>query len=175
MIGRLGLDRDIRSLARRDLSSAAFRREAVARLVAVVQADGYCFAEADPDTMTMTMHATVNLDRSMSSVMYRNEYGQADFLKHRDLVRGPVPAGSLHRATGGRPERSQRFVSLLRPLGLGDELRAAAVVDGKVWGFVHMFRSVDRAPFGPDDVDLVAALSPLLGAGVRAGVLGLSE
>src|ERR1700685_1629296 len=89
------LDRDIRGIAKRGLSSAKFRRECGARIVAGLGADAYCFAEIDPDSLHATTYATGGLDRSGASLLHLNEYGQLDFLKLAELVGAPSAAGSL--------------------------------------------------------------------------------
>ncbi|QRP48536.1 hypothetical protein [Amycolatopsis sp. FDAARGOS 1241] len=142
--GTAALRRDVRALARRGLGSAAFRHESAARLAAEVGADAYCFAEIDPDSAMTTGIVSCGVDRAGAPLLYRNEYGQPDFLKLPARVRARTPAASLPAVTGGDPGRSKRYRALIHPAGFGDELRTVVQDGGRVWGFLHLFRR-DRA------------------------------
>ncbi|MFI5615086.1 response regulator transcription factor [Amycolatopsis sp. NPDC051903] len=172
--GTAALRRDVRALARRGLASAAFRHESAARLAAEVAADAYCFAEIDPDSAMTTGIVSSGVDRAGAPLLYRNEYGQADFLKLPAMVRTRTPAASLLAATGGDLQRSERYRELIHPAGFGDELRAVVRDGDRVWGFLHLFRRDRRAAFGPDDVAATAEVAGELVSGVRDGVLGPS-
>ncbi|MFJ6539263.1 helix-turn-helix transcriptional regulator [Streptomyces sp. NPDC091385] len=166
------LHRSLRKLAGQGLGSSAYRHESADRIAAAVGADAYCFAETDPESLLATTYATGNLDRSGAALLHFNELGQRDFLKLRALAGSPDPAGALSAVTGGRLDRSARHRELLAPLGFGDEIRAVARTDGRVWGFLHLFRREDRPAFDPDEVGVVAAAAPLLAAGIRDAALG---
>jgi DNA-binding CsgD family transcriptional regulator len=78
----------------------------------------------------------------------------------------------VHLATGGDVQRSPRLRELLGPyLGCTDELRVLAVVGGKMWGGLALFRDDASAPFGEEDVEFVSSLGEFLALGLRAGLL----
>ena len=135
------LQREVVRLAHRGLDLEGFLSAAEARLSAVLAHDGaVCFFTVDPATMLITGHHNRDLAaddarrRAVNAGVMENEYREADFNKFVDLARDPRRAESLEAATGGRPQRSRRFHSLLQPFGLEGELRAALVVDGSCWG-----------------------------------------
>ncbi|MFD7435975.1 helix-turn-helix transcriptional regulator [Streptomyces sp. NPDC059861] len=165
------LHRGLQGLVTQGLDSSLFRHESAARITAAVGAEAYCFAEIDPESGLATNYATGNLDRSGAPLLHFNEFGQRDFLKLRSLADGPVPASSLSAATGGRLECSPRYRDLLCPLGLGDEIRAVAMTDGRVWGFLHLFRRQKQPAFDKDEIGSVAEVSQRLAVGIRNAVL----
>lgn len=170
------IDDELDRLAARGLDSATFRREAMLRLTRVVPADGYCFSTADPGTLVMTSHVTAGVPRDQAWRVYRNEYAEADVSKHADLAAGGRPVRILARETGGEPERSPRYRSLLRPMGMEHELRAAATEHGATWGFVHLFRAPGRPGFSADEEAVLARVGRRLAAGLRAASLrGLAD
>jgi DNA-binding CsgD family transcriptional regulator len=165
------LDGELERLAERGLDSETFRREAMARLARVVPADGYCLATADPATVVMTRHVTAGVPRGEAWRLYRNEYGEADFSKHSDLARGARPVRILERETEGEPERSPRYRDLIRPMGMGHELRAAAIDNGATWGLLHRYRAVGARGFSADEEAVVARVGRRIAAGIRAASL----
>lgn len=178
-IGRMGrpdmhrLDRDLEALAARGLDSAAFRREAMARLVRAVDADGWCCSVADPGTLVTTGHVTHGVPRDEAWRIYRNEYAQPDVSKHADLATGNRPVRILERETGGTPEVSPRYRELIRPMGMEHELRAAAIDAGATWGFIHLFRAPGARGFSADDEAVVARAGRRIAAGIRSAGLSV--
>ncbi|MFD5570951.1 helix-turn-helix transcriptional regulator [Streptomyces cadmiisoli] len=170
-MGAVRLHRGLQRLAKEGLESSLFRHESAARITEAVGADAYCFAETDPESVLATNYVTGNLDRSGAPLLHFNEFGQKDFLKLHSLAYGPVSASSLSMATGGCLEKSPRYRHLLGPLGLGDEIRAVAMADGRVWGFIHLFRLQKRPDFGTDEIESVAEASQSLAFGIRDAVL----
>ncbi len=160
------MEREITRLGDAELPSYGLRRAAMERLGEAVALDGWCFATADPQTLVMTSHATEGIDRSLSPRLYVNEYAQRDVAKHDDLARADWPVSVLSQATRGEPARSARYRALLRPLGLEHELRGAVREGGTTWGFLHLFRGVDRRDFTADEAAMVErflrAIAPLL-------------
>ena len=166
------LDAELEALAARGLDSHAFRHEAVARLRHVVPADAYCFSSADPETHVMTATAADGVDRALAPLVWHNEHHERDVAKHTDLARGRRPVRVLANETGGEPERSPRYRTLLREMSVAHELRAAAIEDGLTWGFLHLYRA--RRGFDADEVTVVERVSRRLAAGIRSAELAES-
>jgi DNA-binding CsgD family transcriptional regulator len=59
----------------------------------------------------------------------------------------------------------------MRPLGLGDELRAALVVGSECWGYLCLHREDGPLGFSRSEVDLIARLGPHLAHALRGAVL----
>ena len=68
------------------------------------------------------------------------ELSGADVNTFAALARADRHAARLSAATDGDLDRSRRHRELRRPHGLGDELRAALVVDGTTWGALTLLR-----------------------------------
>jgi DNA-binding NarL/FixJ family response regulator len=99
-----------------------------------------------------------------------NEFGQDDVNKFAVLAGGPEPVRTLGQATRGDWRSSPRYVEVMRPLGLGDELRAALMSNGRCWGVLCLHREDADAGFSEHEIQLVRRLAPHLGDGLRRGL-----
>ena len=99
------------------------------------------------------------------------EFAEADVNKFRSLARARVPVQSLDAITGGHRSDSVRYTDILRPLGLGDEMRAALRSRSGCWGFICLHREDAAAGFAAQELDLLAAVVPHLAEGLRRTVL----
>jgi DNA-binding CsgD family transcriptional regulator len=79
--------------------------------------------------------------------------------------------GGLAQATHGTLGRSPRYQEILAPLALGDELRAALVVDAACWGFLCLHREQSSPHFTPAEVSFLVRLTPHIAEGVRSTLL----
>jgi DNA-binding CsgD family transcriptional regulator len=161
---------DLERLAMRTPGRAEFFDEAAARLQRVVPFDGACWHTLDPGSNLITQHRLQDLPDRFP-ILANNEYAVEDVNKFERLARAPRKASTLTEATGGHPERSQRFRDLLTPAGLGPELRSAFVADGCAWGALILVRKSGQPDFDASDVDLLAAASMLLARAVRRGLI----
>jgi len=132
--------------------------------------DGYCVNAVDPATLLVTSSVGDGLDTARAQRLFELEARPSEPNTLRALARGPAFVASLSEATGGRVERSARIRELFAPLGYADELRAALRVDGRCWGFLHLFRG-RGGRFDERMVAGVARLTRLLAAALRAGTL----
>ncbi|HXK20598.1 MAG TPA: helix-turn-helix transcriptional regulator [Polyangiaceae bacterium] len=153
------------------LDSVSFRRELRARLLSVLSFDAYCVNTVDPETRVITSSIGDGLSTSAARRLFEIEETGRDFNQLAQLARGPEHVATLWRATDGQVARSTRMRVLFMPLGFGDELRAALAVDGSCWGYLHLFRSAERAPFADRDVARIQLLRPLLAGALRAACL----
>jgi DNA-binding CsgD family transcriptional regulator len=64
---------------------------------------------------------------------------------------------------------------IFAPLGFTDELRAALRVDGTCYGYLHLFRGPEAAPFSLADVSAVQSVSSLVARALRAAVSGADQ
>src|ERR1019366_2737511 len=124
---------DLERLALRAPTRAELFDEAAARLKRTVPFDGACWHTLDPGSDLITQHRLQDLPDRFP-VLANNEYAAEDVNKFDQLARAERKAATMNEATGGHPERSQRFRDLLTPAGLGPELRCAFVADGATWG-----------------------------------------
>lgn len=132
------------------------------------------WATVDPATLVHTSCVTpgIDPDARRDDLLFEGEYLRDDVNHYAQLANARVPAATLRAATGGDPARSWRYRHLLRPAGLADELRVACVDDhGRCFAHVALYRRAGREPFSTREVELAAALSPVLAAGVRLTLL----
>jgi DNA-binding CsgD family transcriptional regulator len=97
------------------------------------------------------------------------EFRAADLNKFATLIQGPRRVRVLSDTAGAHDlARSARWTELLGPAGLGDELRAALVVDGLCWGALCLHRDSAAGPFAVEDHRWAAAVLASLGLAARA-------
>src|SRR5579875_2945794 len=161
---------DLERLALRVPTRSAFFDEAAVRLKRAVAFDGACWHTLDPGSDLITQHRLQDLPDRFP-VLADNEYATDDVNQFRQLARAERKAATLSEATEGHPERSARYRELLRPAGLGPELRSAFVAGGSTWGALILVRRAGRPEFDPRDVDLLAAASGLFARAVRRGLV----
>jgi DNA-binding CsgD family transcriptional regulator len=165
------VDRLVR-LCSAGLDPDALRREVLSRLRRLMTVDAAFFATVDPATLLFTSAVADEPLGAVAPEFLANELGGGDVNRFAVLTESPGHVRSLDAATRGERAASQRFRDLMAPLGLGDELRAALVVDGWCWGVLCLHRERAAAGFGGQEVELVRRLSPHLARGLRAGLVG---
>jgi DNA-binding CsgD family transcriptional regulator len=142
------------------------------RLSEAIPIDGWCFATADPESLVMTSHARMGLDRSGTPLIDLNEYAQRDVGKHDRLAGARWPVSVLSQATRGERERSPRYRGVLRPMGIEHELRAAVRERDETWGFLHILRHIGRRDFDADEAALVERFARCVAPALRRSLLG---
>ena len=162
---------DVVRLAHSGLPAPAFLGAALGRLRKVVPADAAFFATADPGTLLFTSAVAEDVLAGATARFLENEFLQEDVNKFVGLAGAARPVGGLYAATGHAPDRSPRYRDILRPLGLGDELRAALVTDAACWGFLCLHRARSAPAFAPDEAAFLGRLTTPLAAGLRAALL----
>jgi DNA-binding CsgD family transcriptional regulator len=167
-LARGGLAR-ILELCRSGLDPFTFRRELRPVLERTLGFEGYCVNLADPETLVVTSSIGDGLGSEQAARLFALEREGRDLNLLRDLAVSASPVATLSDATSGRVERSRRMRELFRPLGYGDELRAALRVDGRCWGYLHLFRA-QGGRFGAREVAAVSRLGPSMAAALRDGV-----
>lgn len=132
-------------------------------------------ASADPVTGSFATTVAVDIDAEASARFLAIELSGADVVRFADLATAAAPIGSLHAATGGRPRDSVRWREVIEPLGWGDELRAAVVADGAVWGYLCLHREAADRAFTAVDAARLGRLLPVLAAALRRSARGTGE
>jgi DNA-binding CsgD family transcriptional regulator len=166
---------------RDDLTRLADRRRCVhdfslqaARIIGrAVPFDGVCVLTMDPATRIPTGEVVDGgLPDEARARMAEIEMRGTDVNAFAGLARARRSAATLSDATGGELHRSLRHRELRAPNGFGDELRAALVHGGTVWGALTLLRASERAPFTPSETTLVASVTAQLADGLRRALLG---
>ncbi len=130
-----------------------------------------CFFTVDPASLLTTSHFQEGLPEIPGEWLVR-EYAEGDFNSMREVLHSPRGVGTLHEATGGRPELSRKFHEEMQPYGCDQELLfALRTRDGEAWGLVGLYRETGRPAFSTHDIDLVRRVAPGLAAGARHALL----
>jgi len=153
------------------LDAMALGREVVRRLRAVLWIDAAFVATVDPATLLFTSAASEDPLTEAAPLFLANELGGRDVNRFTDLAAGPVPVRTLDQATRGDRDQSARHAEIMRPLGLGDELRVALRTRQACWGVMCLHREAGPAGFSQHDRDIVAKVAPHVAEGLRRALL----
>jgi DNA-binding CsgD family transcriptional regulator len=158
---------------RAGLDLISLRDEILSGLRSVMPIDAAFLATVDPETLLFTSVIAEEPLDAATALFLDNEYGHDDVNKFTALARAGEHVRSLDEATEGDRRASGRYVDVMAPLDLGDELRAALVTARRCWGVLCLHR-LDRAGgFTPAEVALVRRIAPHIAEGLRrALVLG---
>jgi DNA-binding CsgD family transcriptional regulator len=161
----------IRRLCHRGLDWVALSEQAGKLIRRVVPHERVCWHPTDPATLLVTGSYVENLFGDGLPPLTWCEYAVEDVNKWSFLARSPWPVGILSRATHGHREQSPRYRELLRPQGIGWELRASFVTDSACWGTLGIYRDRGEADFSDAEAAFLAAISSTLGEGFRRALL----
>ncbi len=148
------------------MNPATWCRAADGLLDRLVGFDGSCWHTIDPATVLITSHLTLNLPGRFP-LLAANEYLANDVNKFADLAAAPQKVGVLRQATGGQPQRSQRWQEMLRPNSFDAELRVALVDSAGCWGSLILVRDRGRPDFDPETMEAVERLAGTLVNGLH--------
>jgi DNA-binding CsgD family transcriptional regulator len=165
-------------LAHAGLDSFAYRERAISDLRATLPFDAAAWWTTDPATALFTscVFQPSPLDHAICAGVHDNELGDGDYNKFRVLARRDAKAGVLSAATGGQPERSDRYRRILAPLHFQHELRLALSDDRALWGGLALLREPGAPDFTPAEARHVASLGRILTEGLRIGIaLGAAQ
>jgi DNA-binding CsgD family transcriptional regulator len=147
------------------------RREVLAALRDVVSVDAAFFATADPETLLFTGARAEEPLAGAQRWFMDNEFAGGDVNTFAALATSPRHVATLDEATRHERGSSARAREIMRPLGLGDELRAALVVDEQCWGYLCLHREDHELGFGPADTALLARVGPHIAEALRRATL----
>ena len=153
------------------LDATALRREVAGRLKALAGVDAAFIATVDPVTLLFTSAISEEPLVEAAPAFLANELGGRDVNRFTDLAAGPDPVRTLDQATGGDRDSSARHAAIMRPLGLGDELRVALRTRQACWGVMCLHRQAAATGFSPRDRDIVAKIAPHVAEGLRRALL----
>ena len=163
--------REIEGLVRLELDVWDYVNAAIEVVGRSVPFDATCWATVDPDTMLFTGQATVAFDPSpeLEARFVDIEYGGRDPHSFAELARRAVGAARLSDAGPLQVLHSERRRDVYGPLGIRHEARMALTTDQRCWGVAGLLRG-GGSDFSDAEVELLAALSPHLGRGLRDAV-----
>jgi GAF domain len=132
--------------------------------------DAAFLATADPGTLLFTGAASEEPLREASALFLDNELAGADVNRFPALAAAAPHVASLDDATRRDRFASPRYRDLMRPLGLGDELRAALVSGADCWGYLCLHRADGAGGFAAEEVAVVERLVPHLAHALRGAM-----
>ncbi|MEY2398536.1 MAG: hypothetical protein QOJ00_1710 [Actinomycetota bacterium] len=153
------------------LDVAGLQREVLRRLREIVTVDAAFFATVDPVTMLFTSAISEDPLIGAAPLFLANELGREDVNRFTDVALETTPVRSLDVATDGDRFESERYAEIMRPLGLGDELRVALRSGSATWGVMCLHREDGHGGFNAQEVALVSRLAPHIGEGLRRATL----
>ena len=162
---------DVVRLSHAGLDSTALRHEVLRVIKRILPIDAAFFATTDPATVLFTSALADDVLLRQTPLFLQNEFLQDDTNKFVDLIRREGHVGSLHEGTNGDLAMSWRYREILEPVALGDELRAALVVDGACWGVLCLHREKARATFTSSEHAFLARVAPHIAVGLRTGLI----
>lgn len=164
-------EREIIRRCQSGLDVAGLQRELLRALRLLVPVDAAFFATADPGTLLLTGgYAETPLDAA-TALFLDNEFDGGDVNRFASLATSARHVATLDEATRGDRLSSERSRDIMRPLGLGDELRAALVAGSECWGYLCLHRDDRRLGFTASEAALVARLGPHIAHGLRQATL----
>ena len=164
-------ERAVLRVCRSGLDVTELQRQVLAALRRVMTIDAAFFATADPETLLFTGAHSEDPLIAMAPLFLDNELSGHDVNTFPELVRAPGHVRSLDTATRSAWGESPRYRDIMRPVGLGDELRAALVVGGHCWGYLCLHREDGALGFTAAEADLVRRLAPHIAHALRQAVL----
>ena len=126
MPGTASAERAVIRVCRSGLKIEAGLDQVLAALRGAISIDAAFFATADPETLLFTGALSEEPLAAMAPRFLDNELGGQDVNTFSGLVRSPGHVRSLDTATRAERMASARYRDIMRPVELGDELRAAA-------------------------------------------------
>ena len=153
------------------LELSALRSRVLRSVRRLLPVDAAFFATADPETLLFTgAYAEEPLDAATPAFL-DNEFGHDDVNKFAALATSATHVSSLDAATRGDRPSSDRYRDIMRPLGLGDELRAALPVGEVCWGYLGLHRADHPRGFTAAEAALVSRLGPHIAHALRQSLL----
>ena len=153
------------------LDATALRREVGSRLKALAGVDAAFIATVDPATLLFTSAVSEDPLIEAAPAFLANELDGRDVNRFIDLAAGSDLVRTLDQATRGDRDSSARHAAIMRPLGLGDELRVALRTRHACWGVMCLHRQAGATGFSPRDRDIVARIAPHVAEGLRRALL----
>jgi DNA-binding CsgD family transcriptional regulator len=150
---------------------AEVQLQVLAALRSAMTIDAAAFGTTDPETLMFTGVHNEDPLTAMSQMFIDNELEGADVNNFTELARSPGHVRSLDTATRGDWMTSPRYRDIMRPVSLGDELRAALVVGGHCWGMMCLHREDGEVGFTAAEADLLRPLAPHIAHVLRQAVL----
>jgi DNA-binding CsgD family transcriptional regulator len=165
------VERAVLRVCRSGLEVTELQRRVLEALRGVMTIDAAALGTVDPETLMFTGVHNEDPLTAMSQRFIDNELGGDDVNTFTELARSPGHVRSLDTATRSDWMASSRYRDIMRPVGLGDELRAALVVGGHCWGYLCLHREDGALGFTAAEADMIRRLAPHIAHAMRQAIL----
>jgi DNA-binding CsgD family transcriptional regulator len=164
-------ERAVLRVCRSGLDTTELQLQVLAAMRGVMTIDAAALGTVDPETLMFTGVHNEDPLTAMSQEFIDNELGGRDVNMFTELARVPGHVRSLDTATHSEWMASARYRDIMRPVGLGDELRAALVVGGHCWGYLCLHREDGALGFTAAEADVIRCLAPHIAHAMRQAIL----
>ena len=167
-------ERALRGITRRCRAAsdlATLEADVLRALRRAMPIDAAFFATADPQTLMFTGILAEEPLASATPLFLDNELAGTDVNQFTALARSSRHVATLDAATGDDRSASARYRDVMRPIGLGDELRAALVSNAQCWGYLCLHREDGASGFTSTETALVGQLGPHIATAVKYAIL----
>jgi DNA-binding CsgD family transcriptional regulator len=169
--GAARAERDLVRLCQSGQDLPALRTGVLRALRRLMPVDAAFFATADPETLLFTSAYSEEPLAAATPLFLDNEFGAADVNRFTTLATAATHVSSLDAATRGDRWSSARYRDIMRPIGLGDELRIALTAGQDCWGYLCLHRTDHPLGFAPAETALVARVGPHIAHALRQSIL----
>ncbi len=164
-------ERELVRLCHSGLDLPALRTGVLRSLRRLMPVDAAFFATADPETLLFTSGYSEEPLAASAPLYLDNEFRGEDVNTFAGLATAPTHVSSLDAATRGDRWSSGRYRDIMRPAGLGDELRAALTSGQDCWGYLCLHRTDCPLGFTASEAALLARVGPHIAHALRQVVL----
>ncbi|GAA5141456.1 helix-turn-helix transcriptional regulator [Pseudonocardia adelaidensis] len=165
-------ERDVVRACHSGLDIGGVQSQVLRALRRVVPIDAAFFATADPVTLQFTGAVSEEPLVAAAPRFLANELSGADVNTFTSLATSAAHVATLDTATGRSRLDSERYREIMRPVGLGDELRAALVAGSECWGYLCLHRADGPLGFSQREAAVIARLGPHIAHALRLALLG---
>lgn len=164
-------ERELVRLCHSGLDLPALRTGVLRSLRRLMPVDAAFFATADPETLLFTSGYAEEPLAAATPQFLDNEFRGRDVNTFAGLATAPVHVSSLDAATRGERRSSERYRDIMRPAGLGDELRAALTTGQDCWGYLCLHRTDHPRGFSSAEAAVIARVGPHIAHALRQSLL----
>ena len=169
--GAARAERELVRLCHSGQDLPALRTGVLRSLRRLMPVDAAFFATADPETLLFTSAYSEEPLAAATHLFLGNEFGAADVNKFTTLATASTHVSSLDAATRGDRWASERYRDIMRPAGLGDELRAALTTGRDCWGYLCLHRTDQPSGFTPAEAAIIGRVAPHIAHALRQSLL----
>ena len=143
------------------------------RIQQVVRFECHCVHTNDPASGLITRAVLCAAElKKLGPIFLERVYFEDKVTPYGWMAKKRLPAITLSKATGDRPERALRYPELFTPLGLRHELRGAFfALNGELWGSFALMRERGSLDFTDREVEFFRRIAPHVTAGLKVAAL----